>query len=1092
MKKRKLLMTLALLSATVHGAWAFSGSGTQQNPYLIENENDWTNTFVSSTNTNSYQGEYWKLDADLTVSAMASENAGYPFKGHFDGGGHTVTLNISASSQKVGLFRYVDGATFTNLVLEGSVTNEDVYAASLVGDATGKTTISNCISKVTIKGQTNFDADHFNIGWNGGFVAHNGGKGTLTFTNCAFLGKLLLYVDEDTYYEQIDNVYSVGGFVGLTEADTKAVFNQCVFDCSEYSMNQGELTGSNQSFSCVVNGNCDNCLTLTEAYYVNQLGSGQGAPCYKSAPAEGLYSTFTYGSYTYYFDVVSTLEPFYLYTGNVIELGEFLKTAGGTQLTLGNDYTFTRFTHNGDDVTDVQEVGRYEITVQGTDACKGSQDYSLFVVRPLAGEGTTESPYIIANVDDWNTFAICVNNGFRADQCYKLADGWNDSDNGSTALSATIGTEAHPFTGTFDGNHQTLRVNISNTTEAGTAPFRYISGATIKDVTVTGDVTGTIHAAGLVGFAWAGTNTISGCTVSATVSVLTGDNQHVGGIVGHGKTSTLILDNCIFNGTIYHNKDYAGGLMGWCDGNKLTITNSFFLGTYGSSSAVASGFHPIALKTDNGKMTFSDHGAYYLAEAASTIDGSDSRVFMAGVPVTTTATEGASSVTAPNGNTYYYNKVYDLVTEINSADDWNRFVLSCLTETGAYSGKTVKLNADISVTTWMPQGNDRVFKGLFKGNKHTITVNYTTDADYCAPFYRIENATIRSLSITGTITTTGQRAAGFAAIATDNCNFDNCVSSVNIVGNRNGAAYHGGFVAKAESSTKATLTFETCVFNGTFTGTATHLGGFVGEATGQDADNALKTLFDDTLFFPSSGLGLSAATGSQTFVRLGSNASIDAHSVYYCYEQLGELQGKMVWAISPSNELTFNHGYTDETTVSKITLCPEREYFVYGDKLYAAAGDEVELRFTTSYHNATGEKLCNISVTDKNSAAVTTDIRQLIWYEDEVDKDYDNENIIVITMPASDVAVSPVYAAQPSGLFVNMPEDTKTLEISLNDNPVRVTSFKLYDDGGKNGNYSDYYDGTFKVHAPAGYVLQLSGTITTQNGADGGSPRPGV
>ena len=63
-------------------------------------------------------------------------------------------------------------------------------------------------------------------------------------------------------------------------------------------------------------------------------------------------------------------------------------------------------------------------------------------------------------------------------------------------------------------------------------------------------------------------------------------------------------------------------------------------------------------------------------------------------------------------------------------------------------------------------------------------------------------------------------------------------------------------------------------------------------------------------------------------------------------------------------------------------------------------------------------------------------------------------------------------------LYVNMPA-TGTNTLTLND--ATITTFKVYDDGGKNGNYSDYYSGYLVLTAPVGYVLQLSGSITTRS-----------
>ena len=50
--------------------------------------------------------------------------------------------------------------------------------------------------------------------------------------------------------------------------------------------------------------------------------------------------------------------------------------------------------------------------------------------------------------------------------------------------------------------------------------------------------------------------------------------------------------------------------------------------------------------------------------------------------------------------------------------------------------------------------------------------------------------------------------------------------------------------------------------------------------------------------------------------------------------------------------------------------------------------------------------------------------------------------------------------------------------------PANVSSFKVYDDGGISGRYSAGCDGTLKLTAPDGYLLQLSGSITTEKDND--------
>ena len=64
--------------------------------------------------------------------------------------------------------------------------------------------------------------------------------------------------------------------------------------------------------------------------------------------------------------------------------------------------------------------------------------------------------------------------------------------------------------------------------------------------------------------------------------------------------------------------------------------------------------------------------------------------------------------------------------------------------------------------------------------------------------------------------------------------------------------------------------------------------------------------------------------------------------------------------------------------------------------------------------------------------------------------------------------------------YVNMPATgERTVNI-----PSNVSSFKVYDDGGSEGNYSNGCDGTLTLTAPEGYRLQLSGSIISERGLD--------
>lgn len=212
---------------------------------------------------------------------------------------------------------------------------------------------------------------------------------------------------------------------------------------------------------------------------------------------------------------------------------------------------------------------------------------------------TDEDSYTISSAQDWDDFAARVNDGDVHGHYTLAAD---------ITVTSTVGTEAHPFYGTFDGAGHTLNVQINDTSGEGTAPFRYVTGATIKSLHVTGTVTGGIHCAGLVGFSGKDqgikTTTITDCTVSTTVS----GSSHFGGIVGHCKTSVVSMNNCVFDGTLSGpDSDFIGGMAGWGDYYNLDLTDCFFCGTFNTNGA----FHPFGFMTYNGSCATDFVDTYY-------------------------------------------------------------------------------------------------------------------------------------------------------------------------------------------------------------------------------------------------------------------------------------------------------------------------------------------------------------------------------------------------------------------------------------------------------------------------------------------------
>ena len=146
------------------------------------------------------------------------------------------------------------------------------------------------------------------------------------------------------------------------------------------------------------------------------------------------------------------------------------------------------------------------------------------------------------------------------------------------SIKRMAGSSHHDFTGTFDGDGGKLDFNYT-ATEAYAAPFRYMEGGTIKNLTVTGTInTSAKYAAGFIATQY-GATTIENCRSSIIInSSVNGDGTHGGfvGVTNSGSDQSLTIEGCIFDGQLLGAEtDRCGGFVGWV-GHTVDIRYSIF------------------------------------------------------------------------------------------------------------------------------------------------------------------------------------------------------------------------------------------------------------------------------------------------------------------------------------------------------------------------------------------------------------------------------------------------------------------------------------------------------------------------------------
>lgn len=180
-------------------------------------------------------------------------------------------------------------------------------------------------------------------------------------------------------------------------------------------------------------------------------------------------------------------------------------------------------------------------------------------------EQATAVSFTIRNNSDWDAFREEV----------KKAKGqyWVDATleaDISTVYGIGLTSDA-PYRGTFNGNGHTLNVDIKYG-DNPCALFCNVGDVTIRDLHLTGKISGGNHSGGLIGCATGGTPTITIDRVWVSTEV-TSSSTHAGGIIGHSKTANVYMYDCLFDGKVTANKEgsVVGKIIGWCEGGGWTL-----------------------------------------------------------------------------------------------------------------------------------------------------------------------------------------------------------------------------------------------------------------------------------------------------------------------------------------------------------------------------------------------------------------------------------------------------------------------------------------------------------------------------------------
>lgn len=575
-----------------------------------------------------------KLTADITINSSVLDSDGNlisnpkleewkpigtsnnPFKGTFDGQGHTISGLYFNDSKKnyVGLFGYVgEGGTVKNVTITDSYVSGSRCVGGICGNNNG--IVQDCTSGCTVKGTDDFTGGICGFNNFGSLKnCHNTGKVSGNTDVGGVCGYNEYGILQESYNtgEVSGNTY-VGGVCGQNHGGTvKRCYNTVkvsgesnvggVCGCNisgavQESYNIGEVSGNYNYVGGVCGqnrGNVKGCYNTGKVTGKSQVGGVCGG-----TSSTGCYYLDTSGTDSKG-GISKTLAEFQ--SGEVAFLLQKALDDAATESAPATQVWGQKL--NTDDYPKLSSDDRVYQTTTCTGGYSNSENQPLdhnYVDGICSRCGDLQQAkdvgnncYEISNQGQLYWFANQVNTVNSSINAKLTADitinsgVLNEKGELNTGANFTpwtlIGTNTNPFTGTFDGNNKTISGLYINVTADYVGLFGCVgNGGTVKNVTLADSyVSGANYVGGICGQNKCGT--LQNCHNNGKVS----GAWYVGGVCG-SNTRPLSSDppstiqECYNTGKV-SGKDYVGGVCG--QNNRATVEKSYNTNTVSGGGRV--------------------------------------------------------------------------------------------------------------------------------------------------------------------------------------------------------------------------------------------------------------------------------------------------------------------------------------------------------------------------------------------------------------------------------------------------------------------------------------------------------------------------
>lgn len=553
-------------------------------------------------------------------------------------------------------------------------------------------------------------------------------------------------------------------------------------------------------------------------------------------------------------------------------------------------------------------------------------------VKALSTDG--EGNYLIGSVQDWKDFAAITN-----------ADATGAGANAVMTADIDLGTDQTNITptwygdystrhyhGIFDGQGHTLTVHYSGS-NAVITPFGCTAGATIKNLHVAGSITSTYgnesHTSGLICNS-AGDDVIQNVWVSADMTASGSGWTECGAFIGCNNCGSSTVTDCLFTGTLTTTGgNYNGCFVGYVHSGSTTTNNCLSTGTF----TLAGSPNYVQVGTVN--------NSYVLQHTVSIPASMQTDATKLSDGTTTTALNnertGDAAVWVQEGKqpmlkTFALQQDGDDYYLLGNVSDWKQFA----NIVNATPAAKAKMTADIDLGD--DQTNIRGFGGIFDGQGHTLTINYSSNQYGITPFHDTTGATIKNLHVDGSITSTYGSESHLSGVIGRSKGTDQIINvwvSVDMTSAGGGWLECAAFIGCNNSGNSS---ISDCLFTGTITTTSgSYNGCFMGYS-----DNGTVTISN------------CLSTGTFTYVG-GGNDFRGNHSNCYVKEfpsaySAGVTQPTDENLSDGTTTTGLNNGRTgDAAPWGQYGDSPILKIFC-ADELTAKAGD-VDGEYWTTYYN---------------------------------------------------------------------------------------------------------------------------------------------